>query len=294
MSKSLAHATAGALGGVFAQTLSYPLIVVVTRRQASKAGHASVFAALSHIIETEGVPGLFAGLGSATYGVALTQAVFYYFYEMITGQLKKDGRALSATDNLVVASMAGAVTAIVTNPIWVANTRMQVKKSGDSKKLTTLGAMQEVVEEQGVSGLFNGVGASLALVANPTVQYFVFERLKLMLEQAAEARGEKAQLGPWTIFALGALGKTAATLATYPMLTVKIRMQAARKDKDDTSAQPLTIPGVVKSVYAEGGALGFYKGMETKIVQSVLNAALLFMSKDFFAAHTLRAFGVDE
>lgn len=68
----------------------------------------------------------------------MTNAVYYYWYEYV--KLVLEGptlpkRVLSVGENMLTGAVAGAMTSIITNPIWVINTRLVVKKDSlDDKK----------------------------------------------------------------------------------------------------------------------------------------------------------------
>lgn len=78
-SDNIAHALAGAGGGLAAMALTYPLITLSTRAQVeSKKAHTSTLDAARHIIAREGVGGLYSGLDSALFGISVTNFVYYY------------------------------------------------------------------------------------------------------------------------------------------------------------------------------------------------------------------------
>ena len=78
-SDNIAHALAGAGGGLAAMALTYPLITLSTRAQVeSKRAHSSTLNAVRHIIAREGVSGLYSGLDSALFGISVTNFVYYY------------------------------------------------------------------------------------------------------------------------------------------------------------------------------------------------------------------------
>jgi adenine nucleotide transporter 17 len=96
------------------------------------------------------------------------------------------------------------------------------------------------------------------------------------------------------VFLLGAIAKLGATVLTYPLLVVKSRLQAKQTIGLDNSLYYLgTVDAVMKILHYEGVA-GFYKGMGTKIVQSVVAAAVLFMIKEELvkAARAILAKGI--
>ena len=78
-SDNVAHALAGAGGGLLAMALTYPLVTLSTRSQVeSKKANTSIVEAVKRILEREGVAGLYSGLESALFGITVTNFVYYY------------------------------------------------------------------------------------------------------------------------------------------------------------------------------------------------------------------------
>ncbi len=78
-SDNVAHALAGAGGGLLSMALTYPLITLSTRAQVeSKRAQMSTLDAARRIIKREGVTGLYAGMESALFGISVTNFVYYY------------------------------------------------------------------------------------------------------------------------------------------------------------------------------------------------------------------------
>lgn len=78
-SDNIAHALAGAGGGLLSMALTYPLITLSTRAQVeSKKADTNVLRAAKRIVDREGVVGLYAGLESALFGISVTNFVYYY------------------------------------------------------------------------------------------------------------------------------------------------------------------------------------------------------------------------
>jgi solute carrier family 25 (peroxisomal adenine nucleotide transporter), member 17 len=70
-----------------------------------------------------------------------------------------------------------------------------------------------------------GIVPTLVMVANPTIQYALYEWLTALWRRRRSARSSARPLGSAPIFLLSALAKLGATLATYPLLVVKNRVQ---------------------------------------------------------------------
>lgn len=221
---------------------------------------------------------------------------------------------------LVVAAMAGSLNVLLTNPIWVLVTRMQThtqaertimeqKKEALRREAASIGstdshalleklaqldsakprpygtrnAASEVYSEAGIIGFWKGIVPTLIMVCNPSIQFMIYETsLKRLKAKRAANNPAFKNVSAWEVFLLGALAKLGATLATYPLLVVKSRLQAKQEIGGNTSLRYSgTIDAIVKMIRYEG-LPSFYKGMSTKIVQSVFAASVLFMVKEEF------------
>lgn len=243
----------------------YPLITLSTRAQVeSKRAHSTTLDAVRRIIEREGISGLYSGLESALFGISVTNFVYYYWYEWTRAAFEKGavqaGRAskkLTTVESMIAGAIAGSATVMLTNPIWVINTRMTARKSESDENLpgapqkapaSTFSTLMALLKEEGPKALFAGVLPALILVINPILQYTIFEQLKNIVER-------RRRMTPKDAFYLGALGKILATSITYPYITVKSRMHVASKDGPKES-----LNGSLKKIIREEGYTGLYKG----------------------------------
>eukprot|EP01018_Ginkgo_biloba_P034323 Gb_03470 [translate_table: standard] len=212
--------------------------------------------------------------------------------------------------SLIVAAFAGCMNVLLTNPIWVVVTRMQTHTKAQKKILHvkdkestdpsmhvapaaavsgsteaysygTGHAVQELYDEAGILGFWKGVLPTLIMVSNPSIQFMIYESLlkRLRARRALKKEGLQNATAP-EIFLLGAIAKLGATVVTYPLLVVKSRLQAKQETGGDKAHHYTgTLDAIAKMIRHEGLS-GFYKGMSTKIVQSVFAAAILFMIKE--------------
>ncbi|KZZ92660.1 peroxisomal membrane protein PMP47B [Ascosphaera apis ARSEF 7405] len=317
-SDNIAHALAGAGGGILSMILTYPLITLSTRAQVeSKRARSSTIDAIRHIVAREGIDGLYSGLGSALAGISVTNFVYYYWYEWTRAAFEKAavkaGRAkkLGTIESMIAGAIAGSATVIATNPIWVINTRMTTRKTdgqtlGEKKSKTTFQVLKELLQEGGIRALFAGVLPALILVINPILQYSIFEQLKNLV-------AKRRRVTPTDAFYLGAIGKLLATSITYPYITLKSRMHVASKEKN---GEKQSMNQILREIVSKEGWSGLYKGSSSpssltslpasffmrnmtlalldvhvfanlrkigigpKVSQSVLTAAFLFAFKD--------------
>ncbi|PKA63120.1 Peroxisomal nicotinamide adenine dinucleotide carrier [Apostasia shenzhenica] len=318
MSDALINGVSGAGGGIIAQLITYPLQTVNTRQQTERDPSKSVdrdgtLKQMCRVVKHEGWGRLYGGLTPSLVGTATSQGVYYYFYQIFRdraedaalAQLRNgigDG-SVGMLQSLVVAALAGSLNVLLTNPIWVIVTRMQThkktKKTPDCKVQSsvpndviqnvvvepppygTIDVMQELYGEAGFLGFWKGVVPTLIMVCNPSIQFMLYEAMlkKIKRKRASNTKGAEG-LTASEIFLLGAVAKLGATVVTYPLNVVKSRLQAKQGLHMDKRHQyEGTYDAITKMIKYEGLS-GFYKGMGTKIVQSVLAAAVLFMVKE--------------
>ena len=167
----LAHAIAGSLGGAASIAVTYPLVTITTNLQTKENEARPKLETIKEIYNKNGIIGYFLGLESAVYGMATTNFVYYYFYEWCakTARTLTTKQYLSTWESILASTIAGSMTAVASNPIWVANTRMTVAKSNHS----TLRTVIDIVKTDGPLTLLNGLKPALVLVSNPIIQYTV-------------------------------------------------------------------------------------------------------------------------
>lgn len=162
------------------------------RKQAGAASdpndhhYDSAVHALQKIFQEEGLSGLYSGLTGSLLGVGSTNFAYFYWYSAVRG-LYFSSQALGATERnpsigveLSLGAVAGALAQLFTIPIAVVTTRQQTQKKSERKGLFATG--REVVEsEDGWTGLWRGMKASLVLVVNPSITYGAYQRLRQII-----------------------------------------------------------------------------------------------------------------
>ncbi|XP_065863388.1 peroxisomal adenine nucleotide carrier 1-like [Euphorbia lathyris] len=288
--ESLAEALSGAIGALVSTTILYPLDTCKTKYQAElKAHHQQKYRNVSDVfweaISSRRVLSLYQGLGTKNLQSFISQFIYFYGYSFFKRlYLKETGnKRIGTTANLVVAAAAGAVTVIVTQPLDTASSRMQTSAFGKSKGLW------KTLSESSWKESFDGLGISLLLTSNPSIQYTVFDQLKhrllkqqQQLSRASDKDSSPEALSAFTAFVLGAVSKCIATCVTYPAIRCKVMLQAADSEENgvEDSEKPKTVSGAIYGIWKREGLFGFFKGLPAQNLKTILSSALLLMIKE--------------
>ena len=158
--------------------------------------YASTWHAITKIVEDDGVLGLYNGINGALIGVASTNFAYFYWYSVVrTLYLSRQTTSTppSTAIELSLGAVAGAVAQIFTIPIAVVTTRQQTQGKGERKGMVDT-AQEVISSEDGWSGLWRGLKASLVLVVNPAITYGAYQRLREVMFPG------KLNLRPWEAF----------------------------------------------------------------------------------------------
>eukprot|EP00644_Phytophthora_capsici_P007437 jgi/Phyca11/546485/estExt2_Genewise1Plus.C_PHYCAscaffold_210238 len=318
--KAFVDASAGAMGALFAAVLLYPLDVVKTRRQAKavalrkKKAH-NLLVAVWLIYRQEGVEGLFAGLSSKVVHTVTSNFAYFYWYSFLkTAVEKHSSTPITTSMSLLMASTAGALNMSMTLPLEMINTRAQIQPSDDEssdaddkkddkepQRRTMWGIAKEIYAEDGLMSFWKGFIPSLVLVSNPSINYTIFDKLKLQLQHSKMAASNAKRVSSLTAleaFILAAIAKAVATIVTYPIIRAKVLMQAQKKQiaghqksshgHHHHAEMGNSMVQVLKRIGELEGPTGYFKGCSAQLFNTVIKSALLVMTKEQITKYTMR------
>ncbi|MCJ1470395.1 ADP/ATP carrier protein [Pseudocyphellaria aurata] len=266
-----------------ANAIVYPLDIVKTRLQVQvkrkppdlDMHYTSSIDAIKKIVDDEGVQGLYSGIKGSLIGVASTNFAYFYWYSVVR-IMYVSSQALpklpSTASELSMGAVAGAAAQVFTIPVSVVTTRQQTQPKGDRKGL--LDTVREVVDsEDGWTGLWRGLKASLVLVVNPAITYGAYQRLKEFFFAG------KTNLRPWEAFFLGAMSKALATIATQPLIVAKVGLQS--RPPPARNGMPFkNFSEVMSYIVEHEGPMALFKGIAPQITKGILVQGLLMMTKE--------------
>ncbi len=193
------HLAAGLLAGATSTAVLQPIDVIKVRYQVWNRAYSSLAGAFTSIVKEEGIRALYKGLAPAMIGSSVSWGLYLHLYERIKGVVASsrhnDGSRLSYWENMLAATSAGCSVVMVTNPIWMIKTRMQLQResaSGTGKApyrgvagtfrsrfgesvamhrlLASADAVRTIIREEGILALYRGIIPAFLLTSHGAIQ----------------------------------------------------------------------------------------------------------------------------
>jgi len=276
---SFADGAAGATGGVTAITVFFPLNVIRTQLQTddTKTKERSMLEVAMKLVKEGGIQGLYKGWWGQVVALGCSNFIYFYTYQLMKAAIQKQyKRSITPAFNLVVGAAAGVINVLATTPLWMVSTQLMSQSKRKVVGVTPYKGMFDGLAQcygaEGVAGLWKGLVPNLMLVSNPTIHFFTYERVRQVMERRSAERGYA--INALEFFVMGAIAKTAATFATYPMQVAQSQLRNDRKNGKGERKYRGTLDCLIR-VGADGG---LYRGLFAKLWQTVLTAAFQFMT----------------
>ena len=262
MAELLAHAVSGGVSAFTSSAILHPLEAIRTKLQALPEAR-DMWLFVKDLYEKEGLAGFYAGFSAQVLTNVVNYGVYFLLYRLFQKYFLAGGRSLMG--HLKVSVQAGFGSTFFNTPMWVISSRLM--KDGSQ---SIFQCVRSIIRHEGVSGLFKGLMASFLLVSNPVINFAIYEVLK------DRFIGKTMKPSTLAFFLLAAVSKAIATFVTYPLLTIRTRQQLSR-DKALSQIQ------VIKDLLQTDGFWGLYRGLHSKLIQSVLNTAFIMASHEQLA-----------
>lgn len=221
----------------------------------------------------------YRGLMPNMVGNSVSWALYFMWYGNIKDIIRSTrpytrttgNRELSSTDYFLASGIAGVITAVLTNPIWVIKTRMlsTARNTPGAYKSITHGTIS-LYRDEGLRGFYRGLIPSLFGVSHGAIQFMAYEQLKNHFGHSRT--GGKAGLTNVDYLYLSALSKIFAGSITYPYQVVRARLQTY-----DAQAKYKGTWDVVRQVFRREGVQGFYKGVVPNVVRVLPSTCVTFL-----------------
>ncbi|KAK3308070.1 mitochondrial carrier domain-containing protein [Chaetomium strumarium] len=310
LSPAFVETVAGLSAGTMATLIVHPLDIVKTRMQVHRSTLVSSGSSTSRTLTTVSVirsltrtdrplAALYRGLTPNLLGNATSWASFFFFksrlerglahlrgpqhhdhdHDRVEETQAQVKQRLTPADFFAASLAAGALTQVITNPIWVLKTRMLASDRSAAGAYPSMwaGAVR-LLREEGVRGFYRGMGVGMLAVSHGAVQFAVYDparKVYLARKQKGRARlggcGDEGQgqgqgqvsVSNEATVVLSTVSKLVAGAATYPLQVLRSRLQ--HHDAEEQFGKG--IRGVVRKLWQEEGVRGFYKGVMPGVVR---------------------------
>lgn len=251
------------------------------------------YTAIWDVIKRDGFWVLYKGAIPGMIGQIYINMVYFFLYSVFGKLFFPDLEELHSKHVLLITTLAGMLTTFCANPYL----RIQTKITVDESNRGFIDHFKTVVRTEGFFALWKGCGFSLILVLNPVINYVIYEKLKLIVilankgifyslltlstEPLAEEVGNP--LTVYNIMVISILSKLCATLVTYPIITLRTKAY--------TGADKVPALERLREFIQTEGLLAFYRGLDTKLVRTLLSNALqmiIYEKFRFFMGNTTK------
>ncbi|KAH9834225.1 mitochondrial carrier [Rhodofomes roseus] len=240
---------------------------------------------LTQTMRKEGFFALYKGMASPLVGIAGVNSLLFAAYG-VSKRIISPYPQLSLKEIAAAGALAGAANAVLASPVEMFKVRMQGQYGmpGD-KRLRAI--MSEMWREWGFrKGVMRGYWVTVAREIPAYAGFYTaFEFSKRNFSQRYDGR-----IPVWALLASGSTGGIAYWLACYPLDVVKSRVQLRATPPTGTPVQ--YIAHELKTIVAESGWTGLFRGLSPSLLRSIPAAASTFAAFELTREYLLEVTGV--
>ncbi|KAM6972518.1 mitochondrial adenyl nucleotide antiporter SLC25A23 [Aplochiton taeniatus] len=178
---------AGSLAGATAQTIIYPMEVLKTRLTLGRTGQYSSMAdCAKQIAEREGLRAFYKGYVPNLLGIIPYAGIDLAVYETLKNAWLQKNTSSSDPGVLVLVgcgTISSTCGQLASYPLALIRTRMQAQALvKGSPQPSMVGLFQDIVTQEGVSGLYRGITPNfLKVIPAVSISYVVYEHMRKVL-----------------------------------------------------------------------------------------------------------------
>lgn len=252
---------AGFAAGGTTVILLHPLDLLKTRFQATFANDRVLFDLSRQLAELykAGWPAMYRGFTANLAGSTVSWGLYFLLYRW----MKTWWPEQRPPEVFVSATLAGMLTVLVANPLWMAKTR--ICQPGSQEK-SLFRCLKSAWRTEGIRGLYRGLLPGLFGTSHGAVQFVVYEELKKRQQQWASQRLPTAI----EFLLMSTVSKVAASVITYPYQVIRCRTQLANSHSE-------SVRQIIKQTWRNEGMRGFYKGIVPSTIRVLPGTTITFL-----------------
>jgi solute carrier family 25 folate transporter 32 len=172
--------------------------------------------------------------------------------------------------------MAGGISDVICNPMFVVRTRLQTEAlhdivergvgqaSGVRRPTGMIQTAKSLYSEGGPLVFWRGMTANLMGLSHAAIQFPVYEQLKKTF------RHDKEHESALDLLLASGLSKMTASMISYPHEVIRSRMMDARAG--------MGFVQTCQSIYTQEGMVGFYAGLPVSMIRVIPNTCITFLT----------------
>uniref|UniRef100_A0A182R742 Mitoferrin n=1 Tax=Anopheles funestus TaxID=62324 RepID=A0A182R742_ANOFN len=262
--------TAGAIAGVMEHCVMYPLDSVKTRMQSltHMKAHDTIMSTMRDMIRNEGLMRPFRGVMAVVAGAGPAHALYFGAYECSKEMIA----TVSDRDHLNYMLSATAATLVhdaVSNPADVVKQRLQMY---NSPYRSILHCATQVYRTEGFRAFYRSYSTQLVMnIPYSAIQFPTYEFFQKLLNK------DNKYNPPVHMVAGGAAGAAASALTT-PLDVCKTLLNT----QEDGAGKTRGLVEAAKKIYHTAGMMGFFKGMQARVLYQMPATAICWSTYEFF------------
>jgi solute carrier family 25 folate transporter 32 len=181
---------------------------------------------------------------------------------------------------------ASIIAAMVTQPIWVIRTRMFLNtqpKIGEFDHAVSKAL--EIYKQNGLRGFLKGFEMSLVLSFSGVLQMYLYEGSKILYEGLEIPESKFSEKS----FICGSWSKFVAVVITYPLTTIRTRVQQDQYFNNRSEAKYHSVRDVMVHMMKDEGFRGFYKGILPNMMKGIPQRGIYFYFYELFKRDFIEA-----
>lgn len=228
--------------------------------------YRNMFHCMKSMIVRDSFRGLYRGMSSPMLGISVVNAIVFGVY----GNAQRiSSNPNSYMSHFLAGSMAGIAQSVITSPMELAKTRLQLQmdKIGATKFKGPAECLRYVYQCDGIRGIFRGWGATtLRDIPGFSIYFVTYELLMRQKNDPGVA---------YTLFAGGSAGAMSWIL-TIPIDVIKTRLQVDGMSRNQGRMYGGIIDCFQKSYKAEGIAF-MTRGLSSTLLRAFPMNAVCFL-----------------
>jgi solute carrier family 25 folate transporter 32 len=279
---------AGLFGGIISSIILHPFDLIKIRFQVTETKSTNHHESLPYrpyyknfldafrsIYREHGLYGLYEGVTPNVIGNGISWGLYLFIYNtiIVLNNNQNQIKNLTFQSRIIYSTLAGLLTTILTNPIWVIKTRMCLQYS-KSKSVVSyqnmFDAFRKIYQLEGIKAFYKDLIPGLFGIFHGTIQFSSYEQMKTFYMNIFHITYCPTAI----IFIFSGLSKFIAVITTYPSQLIRTRLQDQHQHYNNTT-------DVIKKTYQRDGINGFFKGIRPALYRVIPASCITFVVYEF-------------